>query len=148
MKKQPSNTTMGEHDWSDFDALTDEDIARGVASDPDAQPLTREQLRCARRAPDLRRIRMKSGMSQAKFAKAFELSLRTVQDWEQQRFIPDRAARALLRVIDYDHEFVMNALKPKPRHPGSTDLPECMVSSVLVVYPVPPSHIIESIRPQ
>ena len=40
-------------DWEKFDALTDEDVIAAAKSDPDAQPLTDEQLRRFRRLPDI-----------------------------------------------------------------------------------------------
>jgi uncharacterized protein (DUF4415 family) len=40
-------------DWEAFDALTDEDVLAAARSDPDAQPLTDEQLRRFRRLPQV-----------------------------------------------------------------------------------------------
>ena len=34
----------GKHDWSRFDALTDEEAHAAALADPDAQPLTEERL--------------------------------------------------------------------------------------------------------
>jgi putative transcriptional regulator len=42
----------------------------------------------------------KLGLSQSEFARHFGFSVRTVQEWEQGRAIPDRPARILLRVIE------------------------------------------------
>jgi DNA-binding transcriptional regulator YiaG len=39
------------------------------------------------------------------------ISLRTIQDWEQQRREPSDAARVLLFAIDRDHESVEKALR-------------------------------------
>ena len=44
-------------------------------------------------------LRARLNMSQAEFARSFDLSLRTVQEWEQGRHKPDRIARNLLRII-------------------------------------------------
>jgi len=59
---------------------------------------------------DVRRIRKKLSMSQSEFADHFGVSLRTVQDWEQGRRVPDGAARAFLIVIDREPEAVHRAL--------------------------------------
>ena len=63
----------------------------------------------------VRRLRDSVGLSQAKFAAAFGLELRTVQEWEQGRRQPRGAAATLLRVIEHDPEWVIAALQPKPR---------------------------------
>jgi putative transcriptional regulator len=61
----------------------------------------------ARRIVALRR-RMK--LSRRKFADRFGLDARAVQEWEQGRRVPDRAARVLLTVIERDPEAVERAL--------------------------------------
>jgi putative transcriptional regulator len=49
---------------------------------------------------DVKAIRMKMGLSQAKFANQFGFSVDTVRNWEQGRRQPDVSARAFLVVID------------------------------------------------
>ena len=49
-------------------------------------------------------------LSRQKFADRFGLDARAVQDWEQGRRVPDRAARVLLTVIDRDPEAVVRVL--------------------------------------
>ena len=56
-------------------------------------------------------VRKRMKLSRQKFADRFELDARAVQDWEQGRRVPDRAARVLLTVIDRDPEAVVRALK-------------------------------------
>jgi hypothetical protein len=41
----------GKHDWSRFDALTDEEVHAAALADPDAQPLTEERLARMKRVP-------------------------------------------------------------------------------------------------
>ena len=63
--------------------------------------------------PTAERIRtLRDGMklSRKKFAERFGLDVRTLQDWEQGRRVPDRAARVLLTVIDREPEAVVRAL--------------------------------------
>ena len=55
-------------------------------------------------------LRKRFGLSRRKFADRFGLDARAVQDWEQGRRIPDRAARVLLTVIDREPEAVTRAL--------------------------------------
>ncbi|MBI2312298.1 MAG: helix-turn-helix domain-containing protein [Betaproteobacteria bacterium] len=46
--------------------------------------------------PNVAVIREKTGLSQARFAQALGVSVRTLQDWEQGRRAPSGAARTLL----------------------------------------------------
>ena len=60
---------------------------------------------------DVRAIRLKVGMSQAKFAAAFALNPRTLQESEQGKAAPDGAVRAYLTVIERNPEAVVEALR-------------------------------------
>ena len=55
-------------------------------------------------------LRKRMKLSRQKFADRFGLDARAVQEWEQGRRIPDRAARVLLTVIDRDPEAVARAV--------------------------------------
>jgi putative transcriptional regulator len=59
---------------------------------------------------DVRAIREQTGLSRTKFAERFALDPRALQDWEQGRRRPDRAARAYLTVIARNPEAVRDAL--------------------------------------
>jgi putative transcriptional regulator len=48
--------------------------------------------------PDVAKTREKTGLSQARFAQLLGVSVRTLQDWEQGRRAPSRAARTLLLI--------------------------------------------------
>ena len=48
--------------------------------------------------PDVARTRERTGLSQARFAQLLGVSVRTLQDWEQGRRAPSRAARTLLMI--------------------------------------------------
>ena len=50
-------------------------------------------------------------MSQAKFAAAFALNPRTLQEWEQGKAAPDGAVRAYLTVIERNPDAVVEALR-------------------------------------
>jgi putative transcriptional regulator len=92
---------------------TDAEIDVMIAADPDAAPdMSRRDWRrvSTPRLPDARAIRRKLGLSQQEFAKRFGFSLRTVQEWEQGRAIPDGPARVLLRVIEKSPKAVERAV--------------------------------------
>jgi putative transcriptional regulator len=68
-----------------------------------------QALEFARR---VREIREGVGLSQSEFARAFGLSLRSLQEWEQARRLPDAAVLTYLRVIERNPKAVQAALKP------------------------------------
>ncbi len=51
--------------------------------------------------------RMKTGLSQAQFARALHISARTLQEWEQGRRQPSGAAQALIQIA-FRHPEVIN----------------------------------------
>jgi putative transcriptional regulator len=59
---------------------------------------------------DVKAIRKRVKMSQAEFARAYGLSKRALQDWEQGGRQPDSAARAYLTVIAKKPAVVRRAL--------------------------------------
>jgi putative transcriptional regulator len=59
---------------------------------------------------DVSAVRKATGLSRAEFARRFALDPRALQDWEQGRRRPDRAARAYLTVIAKHPEAVVEAL--------------------------------------
>lgn len=60
--------------------------------------------------PDVKAIRERLGLSQARFAALMGVSPRTLQNWEQGRREPEGPAKALLRVVDRQPEAVLQAL--------------------------------------
>lgn len=59
---------------------------------------------------DVRAVGTATGLSRAEFARRFALEPRALQDWEQGRRQPDRAARAYLTVIANRPDAVVEAL--------------------------------------
>ncbi|ACD91060.1 MAG: transcriptional regulator [Chlorobium limicola] len=59
---------------------------------------------------DVKAIRQSLGLTQPEFSLRFGFDVRAVQDWEQKRRQPDRAARVLLKVIAREPEAVQRAL--------------------------------------
>ena len=80
-------------------------------ADPDAQPLTDEQLSRMKRISFVKRLRWKLGLSQADFARRFGIPVGTLRDWEQHRSKPDQAAESFLKVIAANPKAVEKALK-------------------------------------
>jgi putative transcriptional regulator len=103
---------MVDHDWSRFDAMTDAQRHAAAIADPDAQPLTPDDLARMKRTPQAKIIRRALKLSQEEFAAHFHIPIGTLRDWEQGRKEPDAAAKAYLRVIAREPETVRKALAP------------------------------------
>jgi putative transcriptional regulator len=86
-----------------MDAMTDDDIARQIAANPDAAADMAPEI-------DVRDIRRAAGMTQAQFAAAYEFSIRTVQEWQRGAKRPSGPARTLLRTIKADPAGLRRAL--------------------------------------
>jgi len=95
--------------------MTDEEIVAAAAADPDARPMTADQLRSARRVPRVKTLRRALGLTQEEFASRYHIPLGTLRDWEQGRTEPDQPARAYLRAIAGDPAAVFRALESGPR---------------------------------
>jgi putative transcriptional regulator len=63
---------------------------------------------------DVRAIRRKTGLSQARFAARFGFTTDAVRNWEQGRRRPEGPARVLLKVIEREPEAVLRALAEEP----------------------------------
>ncbi len=113
MSKTPESKPK--FDWSAVDALTEEQIHAAAMADPDAQPLTEEQLATMRRVPRVTTLRRVLKLSLEEFAERFHIPADTARDWEQRRSEPDAVARAYLRVIAREPEMVRRALEPLAR---------------------------------
>jgi putative transcriptional regulator len=107
--KTPERKATTQHDWSAFDALTEEEVLAAALSDPDAQPLSDAQLARMKR-PNPKVVRRALGLSQEEFAARFRRPVGTLRDWEQGRVEPDQAARAYLMVIARIPDAVREAL--------------------------------------
>lgn len=100
-----------------LDATTEADIARHAAEDDSSTEHLdlMEEFRAGRlkmvRHVDVAAIRKKTGLSQAKFAKTFNINVHTLRNWEQERRVPHGPAFALLVAIDRDPKAMMRLLK-------------------------------------
>jgi putative transcriptional regulator len=61
--------------------------------------------------PDVKAIRAKTKLSQAKFAEKLHIPVATVRDWEQHRRSPDAPARTLLGMVNADPKAAMKLLE-------------------------------------
>jgi putative transcriptional regulator len=61
---------------------------------------------------DVKAIRNRLGMTQARFSNTFGFSLDAIKHWEGGRRIPEAPARTLLTVIDKNPAAVLTALNP------------------------------------
>jgi putative transcriptional regulator len=100
----------GDTDWARVDAMTEDEVLAAALSDPDAQPLSPEELAKMRRVSPVKALRQRLGMKQVEFAEAFGLPVSTLRDWEQRRSTPDAPARALLRAIEREPETMRRLL--------------------------------------
>jgi putative transcriptional regulator len=103
--KPPSRT-----DWERVDRMTDEEVEAAALADPDAQPLTDEELTQCFRPGVLRMVRERLGLDQAAFARRFCIEQKTLEAWETGRGVPTEAERAYLKVIERNPEAVLAAL--------------------------------------
>jgi putative transcriptional regulator len=108
--KSGNSLLQGDTDWARLDAMTDEQVVAAALSDPDAQPLTPEQLAKMRRVSRVKVLRQRLDMTQLQFADAFHLPITTLRDWEQHRSTPDAPARALLLAIERAPEIMRRLL--------------------------------------
>jgi putative transcriptional regulator len=60
---------------------------------------------------DIRKARMRLGLSQDQFADAFGVSASTLRKWEQGQRSPTGAAKTLLKIIEREPKAVVRALK-------------------------------------
>jgi putative transcriptional regulator len=99
-----------ETDWAAFDAMTDEEVHAAALADPDAQPLTEEQLARLKPVSRAKIVRMKLHLIQKQFAERYGIPLSTLRDWEQYRTEPDRAAQSYIEAIAAFPEGIAEAL--------------------------------------
>ena len=115
MKTTRKQAKAAKIDWTRFDAMTEAQRHQAALNDPDARPLSEEDLSRMERTPQAKIIRRALGLSQEDFAARYHIPLGTLRDWEQGRVEPDQAAQAYLKVIAREPETVRQALKPVAR---------------------------------
>jgi putative transcriptional regulator len=61
-----------------------------------------------RSVPSVASVRERTGLSQARFAELLGVSIRTLQDWEQERRAPSGAARTLLQIANKNPRILLD----------------------------------------
>jgi putative transcriptional regulator len=96
-------------DWSRVKAMSEEEIEANALSDADNPP-SPENAPPKGRMARAQVIRRALRLTQEEFSARYHIPLGTLRDWEQHRSEPDQAARAYLKVIAKDPDFVAAAL--------------------------------------
>jgi len=89
------------------------EFERAARADPDAQPLTKSDLKRMKRTPRAKIIRRALELTQEEFAARYHIPLGTLRDWEQGRAEPDQPTQAYLTLIARDPEHVGRILNMK-----------------------------------
>jgi putative transcriptional regulator len=90
-------------------AVTEADIQR-FAREDQSETSDLGEARYVPPRTDVRALRARLGLSQAEFARRYLLSVRTIQQWEQEQREPSEPARVLLFAIARDPLAVARAL--------------------------------------
>lgn len=106
-------------DWSAIDAMTDSDIRRQIAENPDAarEPSAKVRLVWCMKSPRIatrykvRLLRRALRMTRAQFGQSYGIPEKTLQGWEQGAREPDQAALSYLAVIAEMPDRVRKALR-------------------------------------
>ncbi len=109
----PRNLPKGKTDWKAFRDMSDREVMEAARSDPDARPLSPMQIERLLPAVNVKALRKNLGMTQLEFCKTFKLSVGTVRDWEQRRFVPEGPTHVLLTIIDRNPDAVIQVLQEK-----------------------------------
>ena len=85
-----------------------------VQSLKEAKAIAQGDMPAARRthiaAPDVKAVREQIGLSQSEFARLMQVSIKTLQNWEQRRRNPTGPAAALLKIVTTAPEVALKAL--------------------------------------
>jgi putative transcriptional regulator len=98
------------------DSLSEDDINRAIAEDPDAPDFSDPELAQHLRPipdPDVRLIRAKLDLTQVAFARALDVPVATIRDWEQGRRHPSGPALTLLRLLERDPDTMARLLRER-----------------------------------
>jgi putative transcriptional regulator len=80
----------------------------------EANTIAREQKPASRRfvvkSPNVKAVREQIGLSQSEFAQLMRVSIKTLQNWEQNRRHPSGPASALLQIVSVAPEVALKTL--------------------------------------
>ena len=106
-KNRPKMTAT---ELAHLDAMTDDEITAAALSDPDNPPLPDAEFAKMASVRRVRGVRARTGLSQARFAETYQITVGRLRDLEQGRTQADSALLAYLAVIDAEPEAVDRAL--------------------------------------
>ena len=118
---EPSFVRRGKTDWARLDAMTDEEIEAAALADPDCPPWP--EGKPMRRAPRVKYIRLKLGLTPTAFAERYGIPRETIMAWERRKADEDAVALAYLNAILADPEGVAAAVA-KSREPVASPNPK------------------------
>ena len=90
-----------------FEELTRSIRQAGAIARGERKPARRHELTPSR----ILAVRERSGLSQAQFARLLNVSVKTLQNWEQARREPTGPAKALLRIVEREPAAALWALQ-------------------------------------
>jgi putative transcriptional regulator len=90
-----------------FEELTRSIRQAGAIARGDRKPSRRHEFTPSR----IQAVREGSGLSQAQFARLLNVSVKTLQNWEQARREPTGPAKALLRIVEKEPAAALRALQ-------------------------------------
>jgi DNA-binding transcriptional regulator YiaG len=90
-----------------FDELTKSIRQAGAIARGERRPSRRHAFTPSR----IQAVREKARLSQAQFARLLNVSVKTLQNWEQARRQPTGAAKALLRIVEREPAAALRALR-------------------------------------
>lgn len=93
-----------------LDAMSDAEITAAALSDSDSPPWTQDEMERVAGARRIQNIRIRTGLSQARFAAEYRVNVGRLRDLEQGRTRADSALMAYFTVIERDPELVKQAL--------------------------------------
>jgi len=91
--------------------MTAEEIKTAAHSDPDALPMSAEQLKNGCHVPRVRTMRRALQLTQEEFSARYHIPLGTLRPCSQSRSVPDQTARAYLIAIAAAPETIKQALQ-------------------------------------
>ena len=91
--------------------MTEEAVLAAALADPDAQPLTTEDLTRMKSTPRIKIIRRALQLSAEELSACYHIPLDVLKDWEQGHSQPDQTAIAYLRVIASIPQAIKDALQ-------------------------------------
>jgi putative transcriptional regulator len=124
MNAKHTTKNKGKTDWDKVGSLTEEQIEKAAASDPDAPLLTNKELSEFKRVNpnaefDVGFIRNRLSMTQEEFASNFGINKRTLEGWEQHRKRPSETETTFLKVIEKHGEEIKRMVKEVGRFKSS-----------------------------